>query len=192
VIVENRGSAILSSCDFSGNTARYGGAVWDFDGDSTLTACTFAGGAGSHTDSVENWNSGSITLNWNCPKGSTGAPYVMTGVEQLEANQLPPAKEVCTPCSLNFDVTETDFTSASCSGTPVYTNTYKSGSCGAGGVKGTSEQFCCNPDGSVVSYTYYSDKLCSHVSLGWNQTSGKCKKTSDTSSQLFTCGKARP
>jgi hypothetical protein len=58
-------------------------------GSTALTDCTFAEGAGSHTDSV--WNSGTTTF--ACPKGATGTPVVMKAVE-LEANQLPPAKEV--------------------------------------------------------------------------------------------------
>jgi hypothetical protein len=65
--------------------------VFVYDGGSaTLTACTFAGGAGSHTDSVANGG----TTTFTCPKGSTGTPYVMKGEEQLDASQLPPAKEV--------------------------------------------------------------------------------------------------
>jgi hypothetical protein len=34
------------------------------------------------------------TTTFACPKGTTGTPVVITGREELEANQLPPAKEV--------------------------------------------------------------------------------------------------
>jgi hypothetical protein len=79
-------------------------------------------------------------------------------------------------------VTETDFASASCSGAPVYNATYRSGVCDV-------NRFCCNHDGSIVTYAYFSDSLCCTVSDAWNQASGKCKKLSDTSSQLYTCVK---
>jgi hypothetical protein len=64
--------------------------VWDGP-TVTFTACTFAGGAGSHTDSV--FSQGSTTT-FTCPKGTTGTPYVLKDQGQLDASQLPPAKEV--------------------------------------------------------------------------------------------------
>ena len=70
-----------------------GGAVAVVHGSTTLTDCTFAGGAGNHTDSVYN-NIGRSTTTFACPKGATGTPVVITDFELLEANQLPPAKEV--------------------------------------------------------------------------------------------------
>jgi hypothetical protein len=107
----------------------------------------------------------------------------LAGVECfVPAPEPPPAS-----CSLDFDVTETDFASASCSGTPGYKNTFKSGRCTP---NDESERFCCNHDGSVIAYAYFSDTYCSCTVVdAWNQTSGKCKKLSDTSSQLFTCVK---
>jgi hypothetical protein len=105
---------------------------------------------------------------------------------------LPPS------CSPDFEITEVNFASASCSGTPGYTATYKSGTCKpfSSAYPSNFQRFCCNHDGSVVSYTYFEDQLqgeCScRADVAWNQTSGKCKKLSDTSSQLFTCATALP
>ena len=64
----------------------------------TITSCTFEGGAGSNTDSVDNNGGGKITF--ACPAGSTGTPVVITKPdEELDASQLPPAKQLvhCTP-----------------------------------------------------------------------------------------------
>jgi hypothetical protein len=66
-------------------------AISDLAGSAILLDCTFAGGVGSQTDSVTN-AVGNITF--ACPKGATGTPVVIKDQEQLEANQLPPAREV--------------------------------------------------------------------------------------------------
>jgi hypothetical protein len=79
-----------------------GGAVWvsgssvHNGGTATFTECTFDGGAESGTDSVFNCGPacGSSTTTFACPKGATGTPVVITANKELEANQLPPAKEV--------------------------------------------------------------------------------------------------
>jgi predicted outer membrane repeat protein len=85
------GSATMTSCDFSQNTADggSGGAVFA-SGPTALKDCTFAGGAGSNTDSVLN---GAGNTTFACPKGATGTPVVFKDGEELKANQLPPAKE---------------------------------------------------------------------------------------------------
>jgi hypothetical protein len=67
----------------------------------TITSCTFDGGTGSHADSVctadGKYGWGAVTF--ACPSTSTGAPVNITDKEELEAGQLPPAKEIvhCTP-----------------------------------------------------------------------------------------------
>jgi hypothetical protein len=45
---------------------------------------------------VRNYNNNKVrgTITFACPKGTTGAPVVITKAFELEANQLPPAKEV--------------------------------------------------------------------------------------------------
>ena len=86
-------TATMPSCTFSGNTAYNGGGAVYVYRSATLMDCTFAGGAGSHTDSVYNNGHGGNII-FACPKGTTGTPVVIKDLEQLEANQLPPAKEV--------------------------------------------------------------------------------------------------
>jgi hypothetical protein len=99
----------------------------------------------------------------------------LTGVECFVPVPVPVG------CSLGFNVTEVDFPSASCSGTPTSKATYQSGAC-------EGKRFCCNHDGSIVSYAFFSDNsCCTPTGDAWNQTSGKCK---NDVSQLFTCVKA--
>jgi hypothetical protein len=96
-------AAIFTDCSFAGNTAAgypeplqgYTGGAVGVEGSVTPTSCTFAGGTGSHTDSLAIWE----TTTFTCPTASTGAPVVITTQEELEASQLPPAKELvrCTP-----------------------------------------------------------------------------------------------
>jgi hypothetical protein len=77
-----------------------GGAVsCSSGGITTITSCTFKGGTGKHTDSVSNNDSMESTVTFACQSTSTGAPVKITDSEELEAGQLPPAKEIvhCTP-----------------------------------------------------------------------------------------------
>jgi hypothetical protein len=94
-------------------------------------------------------------------------------------------------CSLDYNMTEIGFASPSCSGTPTYNYTTASGAC-VSYPGSTSGRDCCNHDGSIVSSSYFSDQFCCSTNSAGNQTSGKCKKLSDTSSQLYTCVKTQP
>jgi hypothetical protein len=52
-----------------------------------------------------------------------------------------------------------------------------------------SKRFCCNKDGSSVSYVYYSDTKCSSTKVedSWTEPSGTCKTGRLISPQSFTC-----
>jgi predicted outer membrane repeat protein len=109
-VAVSEGSATITSCTFEANTAsdsyEGGGAIcvqgvesggWS----TTITSCVFKGGTGSHVDSVS--YQGSVpsygTVTFVCPSMSVGTPVALGKGAQLNATQLPPAKEVvhCTP-----------------------------------------------------------------------------------------------
>jgi hypothetical protein len=172
----------ITGCTFRNNTADGGpgGAIALVAGstgsgvgeiDMNITGCSFRNNNASVGGAIYSGVSASMDISNSSFTNNTpaGECYVPT---------QPPAS-----CSLDFNVTETDFASASCLGAPGYKATYRSGVCCEG------KRFCCNHDGSIVAYAYFSDSLCCTLSDAWNQASGKCKKLSDTSSQLFTCVK---
>jgi hypothetical protein len=79
---------------------QYGGAVCVCGaGAPPITASTYKGATGHHTDSVYTSAADGSTATFACPSTSTGAPVKITDEEDLEAGQLPPAKEIvhCTP-----------------------------------------------------------------------------------------------
>jgi len=97
-------SATIIGCTFKNNTAVGGGgavsnAGGSVGGSTTISDCIFKGGTGSHPDSVLNRGDGTGNLTFVCPSGTTGAPVAIKIGEELEAEQLPPAKEVthCVP-----------------------------------------------------------------------------------------------
>jgi hypothetical protein len=106
IVVDYGGNLEVISCTFRNNTGRLApglkysssSILVNVVGVATITSCKFEGIA-----SVTNMPPGGMhpggTITFACPSTSTGAPVQMKKGEVLEANQLPPAKEVvhCTP-----------------------------------------------------------------------------------------------
>merc|ERR1712216_939314 len=87
------GSATITGCTFDANTASKGGAVYALDASVTMMSCKFTGAVSSpsnNTDSVYN-RDGPTTF--GCPTTTTNST-VITGTEELDAQQLPPAAEI--------------------------------------------------------------------------------------------------
>jgi hypothetical protein len=90
ILIEYGGHATLTDCTFNGNTdylclpeAFGGGAIFAQSGAEVLIIfSSFKGGAGSHTDSVNNQKNRSpepdANVTFACPSTSTGAPYTDT------------------------------------------------------------------------------------------------------------------
>jgi hypothetical protein len=96
-------SATMISCTFDGNTRQSGSSavggaivVNGNPGSATMISCSFKGSTGSHVDSVYNYVGGShySTTTFACPSTRTGTPVKITELNELEAEQLPPATEI--------------------------------------------------------------------------------------------------